>query len=78
MPRYATMPKSLQAPTESTSLAKIEYALATVTSDAEALDPLTLEEAKSRSDWPRCDVAIKIELDKNLGNSRTTQEPQYH
>ena len=67
--RYAGIPKGLQAPTsapvqeESTNVAEIESALAAAISDAEGMDPLTLEECQSRSDWPKWDEAIKVKLE---------------
>ena len=64
--RYAGIPKGIQTPAsiqeESTDAAEIEFGLAATISDAEGMDPLTLEECRSRSDWPKWDEAIKIEL----------------
>ena len=66
--RYAGIPKGLQAPAsasiqeESANDTEIEFGLAAAVSDAEGMDPLTLEECRSRSDWPKWDEAIKVEL----------------
>jgi len=40
-----------------------EYALAAITSDAEALEPRTLKEARERPDWPLWEKAIEEELE---------------
>jgi len=40
-----------------------EYALAAVVSEAEALEPRTLKEARNRPDWPLWEKAIEEELD---------------
>ena len=45
------------------NLTQIEYALVTVTTEAEGYDPATLDEAKGRKDWAKWDVAIRKELD---------------
>jgi Reverse transcriptase (RNA-dependent DNA polymerase) len=41
----------------------LEYALAAEVSEAEALEPRTLAEARTRSDWPLWEKAIQEELD---------------
>jgi hypothetical protein len=45
------------------NMAQIEHALVAATTEAEGFDPATLDEAKSRKDWPKWDVAIRKELD---------------
>ena len=41
---------------------QIEHAMATVVSEMEAIDPLSLEEARRRPDWSKWDTAIQEEL----------------
>jgi hypothetical protein len=48
----------------------LEYALAAEVSEAEALEPCTLAEAPTRSDWPLWEKAIQDELD-TLGKAST-------
>ena len=42
---------------------QIEYGMATAISEAEAMDPQMLKEARQRPDWPKWEAAIKAELD---------------
>jgi hypothetical protein len=42
---------------------QIEHALVTVTAEAEGYDPVSLKDAKKRTDWPKWDAAIRKELD---------------
>ena len=42
-----------------------EYALAAKISEAEALEPQTLKEARSRPDWPLWEKAINKELESS-------------
>ena len=62
---------------ESTDVAEIEFALAAAASDAEGIDPLTLEECRNRSDWPKWDEAIRIELEalRKAGTWRIIERP---
>ena len=46
------------------------YAMVAGVSEAEGLDPSTVSEARTRSDWPRWEVAINAEL-KSLDDTRT-------
>ena len=41
---------------------QIEHAMAAAISEIEAIDPLSLEEAKDRPDWPKWTIAIQEEL----------------
>ena len=40
----------------------VEFAMAVAVAEAEAMDPMSLEEARRRSDWLKWDEAIKVEL----------------
>jgi hypothetical protein len=42
---------------------RMEFVMAAVSAEAEALDPAALEEARRRMDWPKWDLAIKAELE---------------
>ena len=48
---------------EMVEVSSVEFAMAAVIAEAEALDPATLEEARRRMDWPKWDLAIKAELE---------------
>ena len=48
---------------EMVQIGSMEFAMATVIVEAKALDPATLEEARRRMDWPKWDLAIKVELE---------------
>ena len=48
---------------EMVQIGSMEFAMATVIVEAETLDPATLEEARRRMDWPKWDLAIKVELE---------------
>ena len=48
---------------EMVEIGSVEFAMAAVIAEAEALDPATLEEARRRMDWPKWDLAIKAELE---------------
>ncbi|TFY77263.1 hypothetical protein EWM64_g6750 [Hericium alpestre] len=53
----------------------VEYALESATHDAEGLDPKTLKEAKSRSDWPMWKEAMEKEMASlKKANTWTTVE----
>ena len=41
----------------------VEFAMAAVIAEAEALDPATLKEARRRMDWLKWDLTIKVELE---------------
>ena len=41
----------------------VEFAMAVAVAEAEAMDPMSLEEARRRSDWLKWDEAIKVELE---------------
>ena len=80
--RYTGIPKGLQMPApiheESTDAAEIKFALAAAASDAEGMDPLTLDEARNRSDWPKWDQAIQTELGalEKAGTWRVVERPK--
>jgi hypothetical protein len=44
-------------------VSSVEFAMATVIAEAVALDPATLKEVRRRMDWPKWDLAIKVELE---------------
>ena len=46
------------------------YAMVAGVSEAEGLDPLTVSEARTQSDWPRWEIAINAEL-KSLEDTHT-------
>jgi hypothetical protein len=48
---------------EMVEVGSMEFTMAAVIAEAEALDPATLEEAKRRMDWPKWDLVIKVELE---------------
>ena len=48
---------------EMVEVGSIEFAMAAVIAEAEALDPATLEEVRRRMDWLKWDLAIKVELE---------------
>ena len=48
---------------EMVQIGSMEFAMATVIVEAKALDPATLEEARRRMDWPKWDLAIKVEFE---------------
>ena len=56
----------------------MEFVMAAVIVEAEALDPATLEEAKRRMDWPKWDLAIKVELEalKKAGTWGVVERPR--
>jgi hypothetical protein len=58
-------------------VAVLEHGLVAATSNAEALDPSTLTEAKERIDWPHWDAAIRTELDalKSAGTWEIVPRP---
>jgi hypothetical protein len=60
-----------------TDLAGLEHALMAETSDAEALEPRTLAEAKRRPEWPQWERAIQEELAtlKTAGTWRLEEPP---
>jgi hypothetical protein len=53
------------------------YALLADVRDSEGLEPLTLAEAKRRSDWPLWEQVIKKELEmlKTMGTWELTERP---
>ena len=55
---------------------EVDYAMATVISDAEGLEP-SYEEAKRRLDWPKWKEAIKKELDslEKMGTWQLVKRP---
>jgi hypothetical protein len=55
-----------------------EYAMVAETSDAEALEPRTLAEAKRRPDWPLWEKAIEEELKmlKDMGTWEVVEKPE--
>ena len=52
--------------------------MATAISEIEGMDPLSLQEAMRRLDWPKWDTAIKIELDalKKVGTWEIVKKPE--
>jgi transposase InsO family protein len=56
----------------------VEHAMAAAIADAEALDPLSLEEARRRSDWKRWEEAIGVELDalERAGTWEVVERPR--
>ena len=48
---------------EMVEFGSVEFAMTTVITEAEALDPATLKEVRRRMDWPKWDLAIKAELE---------------
>ena len=48
---------------EMVEISSVEFAMAAVIAEANTLDPATLEEARRRMDWPKWDLAIKVELE---------------
>ena len=52
--------------------------MAAVTSEIEEIDPLSLEEAMRRPDWPKWDLAIKTKLDalKKAGTCGIVERPK--
>ena len=56
----------------------MEFAMAAVIAEAEALDPATLEEARRRKDWSKWDLAIKAELEalKKAGTWGVIERPR--
>ena len=57
---------------------QIEYGMAAVISEAEAMDPQMLEEARCRPDWPKWEAAIEAELNalKKAGTWGTVERPR--
>ena len=56
----------------------MEFAVAAVIAEAEALDPAMLEEARRRMDWLKWDLAIKAELEalKKVGTWGVIERPK--
>ena len=48
---------------EMVEIGSMEFAMATVIAETEALDPATLEEVRRRMDWLKWDLVIKAELE---------------
>ena len=44
-------------------IGSMEFAMATVIAEVEALDPATLKEARRRMDWLKWDLVTKVELE---------------
>ena len=59
-------------------LGSVEFAMAGAVAEAEALEPMSLEEARRRKDWPHWDEAIKAELDalKKAGTWGVVERPR--
>ena len=51
---------------------QIEHAMAAAVSEIEAIDPLSLEEAKQRPNWPKWDIAIQE------GHAKESQYMEHH
>jgi len=63
---------------ELSGMEKIEYEMAAAVSEAEAMDPMSLDEAKHRTDWPKWEEAIQVELNalKKAGTWRIVEKPK--
>ena len=63
---------------EMVEVGSMEFAMATVIAEAEALDPVTLEEARRRMDWLKWDLVIKVELEalKKVGTWGVIERPR--
>ena len=48
---------------EMVEIGSMEFAMATVITEAKTLDPATLKKARRRMDWPKWDLGIKAELE---------------
>ena len=57
---------------------QIEYGMAAAISEAEAMDPQMLKEARRRPDWHKWETAIEAELDvlKKAGTWGTVERPR--
>ena len=84
-PGKTNLPPGIQAPNpiagiqgETEDSGQMEHAMATAVSKIEAINPLSLEEAKQHPDWPKWTVAIKEELDtlKRAGTWEVTERPK--
>src|ERR1700742_4070392 len=54
----------------------VEFCMGAATQDAEGLDPQSLKEAKSRSDWPKWEEAMRKELESLKKNGTWDVVPQ--
>ena len=63
---------------EMVEIGSMEFAVAAVIAEAEALDPAMLEEARRRMDWLKWDLAIKAELEalKKVGTWGVIERPK--
>jgi len=85
LPKGPKVAPGVQLPTENPSILEAmfvkhfldEYAMAAEISEAEALEPRTLAEAKSRPDWPLWQKAIAEELEvlRNAGTWEVVNPP---
>ena len=69
-PSQPSIPKGLQIVEEANIGAagiegeyEFEYGMAVAVADAEGMDPLSMEEARRRSDWPKWEEAMRVELE---------------
>lgn len=79
------LPHGLQVPIATEKIegetefdSQIESAMAAAISEIEGTDPLSLQEAMGRPDWPKWDLAIKTELDalKEAGTWEIVKKPE--
>jgi hypothetical protein len=56
----------------------VEFAMAAAVAEAEAMDPVSIEEARRRSDWPKWEEAIRVKLDalKKAGTWGVVERPR--
>lgn len=88
-PSQPTLPKGLQTTLEedtgaagiegeSDQIEELEFGMAAAMAEAEAMDPGSIEEARRRSDWPKWEEAIRVELDalKKAGTWGVVERPR--
>jgi hypothetical protein len=84
-PNKPDLPAGIQIPESENLLiegenneGQIEYGMAAAISEAEAIDPQSLEEAMRRPDWPKWQIAIGVELEalKKAGTWGIVERPK--